>query len=63
MIAFFIRRLIYMFFMLLAISLVAFIVIQLPPGDYLTTYIMQLESIGELVSEADVDRSSPRSRV
>ena len=54
MIAYFIRRFIYMFFMLLAISLVAFIVIQLPPGDYLTTYIMQLESRGNLVTEAEI---------
>ena len=54
MIGYFVRRFIYMFFMLLAISLVAFIVIQLPPGDYLTTYIMQLESRGELVTEAEV---------
>ena len=54
MIAYLIRRCVYMFVMLLAISLVAFIVIQLPPGDYLTTYIMQLESSGSIVTEAEV---------
>jgi peptide/nickel transport system permease protein len=54
MIGYLIRRFFYMFVMLLAISLVAFIVIQLPPGDYLTTYVMQLESSGNLVTEAEV---------
>ena len=28
---------------LILISIVSFIIIQLPPGDYLTTYIAQLE--------------------
>ena len=37
---------------LLAISLVTFVLIQLPPGDYLTTIIYQLEESGEEVDEA-----------
>ena len=39
---------------LLTISTVAFTIIQLPPGDYLTSYIIQLESTGTKVSEATV---------
>ncbi len=35
---------------LLAISLITFVIIQLPPGDYLTTYIAELESQGERVN-------------
>jgi peptide/nickel transport system permease protein len=37
---------------LLAISVVTFTLIQLPPGDYLTTIIYQLEESGEEVDEA-----------
>ena len=35
---------------LLAISALVFVIIQLPPGDYLTTYINELQSQGESVS-------------
>ena len=49
-----IRRLLYMVIILLAASIVAFIIIQLPPGDYLSSYIMQLESAGTRVSEAEI---------
>lgn len=37
-----------------AVSVVAFVVIQLPPGDYLTSYIMELEEAGTEVSEAEI---------
>jgi peptide/nickel transport system permease protein len=40
---------------MLAISLVTFLLIQLPPGDYLTTIIFQLEESGEEVDEALLD--------
>lgn len=43
------RRLLTMLLTLLAISALVFIIIQLPPGDYLTSYITELESQGELV--------------
>ena len=38
-----IQRFIYMIFLLWLVSIVTFIVIQLPPGDYLSTYIARLE--------------------
>ncbi|MGI9316559.1 MAG: ABC transporter permease, partial [bacterium] len=34
---------------LLVISFIIFVIIQLPPGDYLETYIAELESQGESV--------------
>ena len=34
-----------------AISLITFAIIQLPPGDYVTAYIAQLETQGDIVSE------------
>ncbi len=36
---------------LVAISFMVFVIIQLPPGNYLTTYVAELESQGEKVSE------------
>jgi len=35
---------------LLAVSVLVFVIIQLPPGDYFTTYINELQSQGESVS-------------
>jgi len=54
LLSYIIRRLIYMIFTLLAVSVVAFIIIQLPPGDYLTSYIMKLQSSGTHVSQEEV---------
>jgi len=39
---------------LLAVSIISFIVIQLPPGDYLTTYAMQLRQQGDAVDAAEL---------
>lgn len=49
-----IRRFIYMIVILLAVSVVAFIIIQLPPGDYLTSYITRLQQQGQILDEAQV---------
>ena len=49
MTSYFIRRIAIMALTMLAISVLVFIVIQLPPGDYLTTYIEELRSQGETV--------------
>ena len=54
MLYYFLRRLIYMFITLWVVSVVAFVIIQLPPGDYLTSYIMELEEAGTGVSEAEI---------
>ena len=48
------RRLVMMVPTLIAISIVAFVIIQLPPGDYLTSYVTQLASMGDLVDESSV---------
>ncbi len=39
---------------LIMISIISFVLIQLPPGDYLTSYIMRLEEEGVKVDEATV---------
>jgi peptide/nickel transport system permease protein len=52
MLKFILRRVALFVPTLLAISVVTFMLIQLPPGDYLTTIIYQLEESGEEVDEA-----------
>ena len=50
MFRFLIRRTLVMIPTLLVISAMVFIIIQLPEGDYLTSYITELEAQGEKVS-------------
>ena len=54
MIRFLIHRLLVMIPTLVVISALVFIIIQLPEGDYLSTYIAELESQGETVSKEKV---------
>lgn len=54
MLQFLIRRILYMIPTMIAVSLVAFIIIQLPPGDYLTTYAASLAAQGDQVDEATI---------
>ena len=46
------RRLLYMLLLLLVLSMVSFVVIQLPPGDFLTSYIVELQQSGQPADEA-----------
>jgi peptide/nickel transport system permease protein len=52
MLSYIARRFGFMLIFLFVISIIAFIIIQLPPGDYLTSYIMRLEQSGEKVDAA-----------
>jgi peptide/nickel transport system permease protein len=49
------RRLLTMVLTLVVISGLVFVIIQLPPGDYLTTLIAELQSQGEQVAQAKID--------
>ena len=49
------QRLVYLIFLVWMVSIVTFVVIQLPPGDYLSTYISRLEQAGEDLSEQQVE--------
>jgi peptide/nickel transport system permease protein len=40
---------------LIAISILTFILLQLPPGDYLTSYAAQLRSQGDMVQQEQID--------
>lgn len=55
MVRYTVQRLIIMIPNLLVISLLTFIIIQLPPGDYLTTYVLELQAQGEHVNQERID--------
>ncbi len=41
---------------LLIISVIAWVIVQLPPGDYLTEYLNNLRASGRTVDQAEIDR-------
>jgi peptide/nickel transport system permease protein len=55
MLIFIARRLLVMIMTLLVISVLVFIIIQLPPGDYLSVLIAELQSQGEQVAQQKID--------
>jgi peptide/nickel transport system permease protein len=48
------RRLLLFIPTLVAISVISFIIIELPPGDYLTSYVAQLAASGDAVDQAQL---------
>ena len=56
MLSYIIKRLLRMVPELFLISILAFTIIQLPPGDYLTEYLNRLRASGATVDQYDVER-------
>ena len=56
MLRFLIKRVLSLIVTLFAVSLVAFAIIQLPPGDFLTSYMTNLAADGQTSSQELVDR-------
>ncbi len=54
MFAYIVRRFLYMIVLLFLLCITTFIIIQLPPGDYLTQYIHSLEQSGQKVDASEV---------
>ncbi|HEX3881163.1 MAG TPA: ABC transporter permease [Stellaceae bacterium] len=54
MLGYLVRRILIMIPTLIAISIVIFTIIHLPPGDYFTTYIAELQSQGEHANLAKI---------
>jgi len=50
-----IRRMIYTVIMLFAVSVVSFIIIQLPPGDYADSYASKRLNAGEMITNEEVE--------
>lgn len=55
MLAYLVRRLILAVLTIWAVSVLAFVVIQLPPGDYITSYIAQMSASGSFVSQQEAE--------
>ena len=55
MLQFIIRRLLIFIPMLFLMSVVAFALIQAPPGDFLTDYVAQLQASGEIVDDDQIE--------
>jgi len=60
MLAYIARRILMMIPTLIAISIISFAIIQLPPGDFLTTYVAQLSVSGEAVDQAELESLNER---
>ena len=60
MLLYIIRRILFMIPTLAAISILSFAIIQLPPGDFLTSYAAQLSQEGDLVDEAELEALAKR---
>ncbi|MCD6290732.1 MAG: ABC transporter permease [Anaerolineae bacterium] len=60
MLQYIIRRIFYIIPTLIVVSVVSFTIIELPPGDFLTSYITQLELSGESVDQSLVDALKKR---
>jgi peptide/nickel transport system permease protein len=55
MLSFILRRVALMIPMLAVLSIISFTIIQLPPGDYLSTYIRRLEAMGRKFDQAEIE--------
>jgi peptide/nickel transport system permease protein len=55
MVAYLVCRLMLAVLTMWAVSVLSFVVIQLPPGDYITSYIAQMSSSGSFVSEQEAN--------
>jgi peptide/nickel transport system permease protein len=53
MVSFMVRRLVLAVFTIVAISILSFLIIHLPPGDYVTSYIASMSASGSAVSEGE----------
>ena len=56
MLQYIIRRVLQFIPLLVIISILSFTLIELPPGDYLSTYIMRLEEAGTVLAEDEIAR-------
>ena len=55
MLAYLLRRLLLAVLTSWAISVLSFVIIQLPPGDYITSYIAQMSASGSFVSQQEAE--------
>ena len=56
MLGYIFKRVLYMIPTLIGMSLISFLIIQLPPGDYLTSMIATMSDSGQAVDPAQIER-------
>lgn len=49
------RRIAYMVVTLFVVSIIAFVIIQLPPGDFISSYVGELAALGEVLDQSEID--------
>lgn len=55
MVAYIVRRVLLAILTVLFISMLSYMIIQLPPGDYITSYIAQMSASGSVVSQEEAE--------
>jgi peptide/nickel transport system permease protein len=60
LLGFILRRFLWLIPTIFAVSFVAFVIIDLPPGDYITTYIAQIQASGQTVDQEFIDAMRDR---
>jgi peptide/nickel transport system permease protein len=55
MVTYLLRRTLLALFTVLVISVLSFVIIQLPPGDYVTSYIAQMSASGSLITQQEAE--------
>lgn len=55
MFSYIVRRTLIMIPTLVAVSIISFVIIQLPPGDFLTSYVAQLRQQGDDIDQSELD--------
>src|SRR5438132_193622 len=55
MLTYIVRRVLLLIPTLFVISVISFVIIQLPPGDFLTAYIASLQSQGQLIDQGVIE--------
>ena len=60
MVAYIIRRILIMIPTLVAISIISFTIMQLPPGNFITTYMAQRAAMGEPADQAEIEALTQR---
>lgn len=55
MFSYIVRRTLIMIPTLVAVSIISFVIIQLPPGDFLTSYVAQLRQQGDVIDQSELD--------
>lgn len=58
-----IRRILQIIPLIIALTVIVFVIIQLPPGDFMTTVIQQMELSGTVVEQAEIQALRARFRL